>query len=159
MRKDKYEPQYKYQFGKDELSFIQFYIDSQQRKFVYFENEIYDKHNRTFTGNLQFEQNSEVIKEKHSLQFKDNFTEVDIKKSSITRSGITEPLEVKLYEEYDYNLRLKSCSEFLKILMFVFLGIGVYYAGWASYLQTSFDKEFDESICTDDGSLLFQIEP
>ena len=81
-----------------------------------------------------------------------------MEKSSITRSGITEPLDVKLFEEYDYNLKRKSCIEYFKVLMFIFVAIGLYYAGWANYLMNRID-EYDASACFEEGALMFPKEP
>lgn len=65
-----------------------------------------------------------------------------------------EPLDVRLYEEYDYNVKRRSCAEYLKIMRFVFLAILLYYAGWANYLMNRIE-DFDNSFCFDEGSLMF----
>lgn len=63
-------------------------------------------------------------------------------------------MDVRLYEEYDYNIKRRSYAEYLKILRFVFLAILLYYAGWANYLMSRIE-DFDSSFCLDEGSLIF----
>lgn len=60
----KYEPQSRYWFGKDELSSIELYIGTKNRKFVYFGNETFDPHTNTFTADLAYEDpNNQMVAE------------------------------------------------------------------------------------------------